>query len=136
MYFMDSIKRSNPIVVETEHVYQASNSNKIWVRARFESCSQLLVRFGVEYPKDTSGMVISNPLYISKQEIIKNNLTLTIYQIAWWDEKHIKQIVGDFRDSSYQFGYDEDGNYSEEIEIELRRRVSNMSIHSYSQIHI
>jgi hypothetical protein len=32
--------------------------------------------------------------------------------------------VGDFRDSSYQFGYDEDGNYCEEIEIELRRRVS------------
>jgi hypothetical protein len=120
----NSIKRSNHVVVPTEVIYQASDSNKIWVRARFESCSQLLVRFGCDYPEDTCGMKISNEKYICKYEIIKNKLTLTIYQIAWWDEKHIKQVVGDFRDSSYQFGYDEDGNYCEEIEIELRRRVS------------
>ena len=120
----NAVKRSNHVVVKTEKVHQASDNNKAWVKARFQANSQLLVRFGMEYPSETSGMKVQDPMYISKEAIDKNNLNLTIHQVAWWDEKHIKQVVGDFRDHSYQFGFDENGKYDAKIEIELVRRVS------------
>ena len=118
------VKRSNHVVTKTEKVHQASNGNKAWVKARFQANSQLLVRFGLEYPKDTSGMKVQDENYISRDAIEKDNLELTIHQIAWWDEKHIKQVIGDFRDYTYQFGFDENGKYDQSIEIELVRRVS------------
>ena len=120
----NAVKRSNHIVVKTEKVHQASDNNKAWVKARFQANSQLLVRFGMDYPTETSGMEVQDPVYISKEAIKKNNLSLTIHQVAWWDEKHIKQVVGDFRDHSYQFGFDENGKYDAKIEIDLVRRVS------------
>ena len=106
----NAISRSNHVKVKTETIYQASDDNLVWVRARFDACSQLLVRFGASYPENTSGMKVSDPKWISRYEILKHNLGLTMYQIAWWDEKHIKQVVGEFREYTYQFGFDEDGN--------------------------
>ena len=120
----NTIKRSNHKVVRTEKIHQASDRNSTWVKARFQANSQLMVRFGMEYPANTSGMKVQDPKFICKETINKEKLTLTIHQIGWWDEKHIKQIVGDFRDHSYQFGFDEDGKYDRSIEIELVRRVS------------
>ena len=124
----NTIKRSNHKVVRTEKIHQASDRNSSWVKARFQANSQLMVRFGMEYPANTSGMTVQDPKYICKDTIEKEKLTLTIHQIAWWDEKHIKQIVGDFRDYTYQFGFDEDGKYDRSIEIELVRRVSEQKI--------
>ena len=121
----NAIKRSNHKVVRTEKIHQTSDRNKTWVKARFQAASQLLVRFGLEYPTNTSGMTVQDPKYICKDNIEKNKLTLSIHQIAWWDEKHIQQVVGDFRDHSYQFGFDEDGKYDRSIEIDLVRRVSD-----------
>jgi hypothetical protein len=121
----NAIKRSNHQVVRTEKICQTSDQNMTWVKARFQGASQLVIRFGLEYPKNTSGMMVQDSKYISRELIVLKKLTLTIYQIAWWDEKHIQQIVGDFRDHSYQFGFDEDGKYDRDIEIDLVRRESN-----------
>ena len=72
----NAVKRSNHIVVQTEKVHQASNNNKAWVKARFQSCSQLLVRFGIDYPTETSGMTVQDPKYISKEAIKKKIFNL------------------------------------------------------------
>jgi hypothetical protein len=121
----NSIKNSNHKLVFTSKVHQASNRNLGWKQARFNSCLQLLVRFGLPVPADTSGAVVSDAAHVERTKIIENNLTLSIYQIGWWDEKHIQQVVGDIRDSSYQFGYNEHGIYDPDVEVDVKKRVSS-----------
>ena len=57
------------------------------------------------------------------EKIKEEDLGLVTPQIAFWDEKHIEQVVGEHRDHTYQFGYDNDGIYSEEVEAEVFQKV-------------
>ena len=123
----NAIKRSNHKLVRTEKTTQQSDRNLVWKQARFNACSQFIVRFGMEYPEgNTSGAELSDPNIISVEKIKEDNLDLVIEQVAFWDEKHIEQVCGEHRDFTYQFGYDEEGKYSQQVEVEVTRKVSSL----------
>jgi hypothetical protein len=130
----NAIKGSNHVVVRTEKRPQSSDSNLIWVHARFQSAAQLIIRFGLEMPADTSGATISDLRYINRVMLEQEGETFEIHQIGFWDEKHIRQVVGEFRDHSTQFGFDEDGIYCPDIMFEIEKKVSNCSfLHLYTK---
>ena len=54
----NAIKKSNHTIVKTQKRPQSSYSNLIWVQARFQSASQLVVRFGLDYSEETSGEML------------------------------------------------------------------------------
>ena len=83
----------------------------------------MLVRFGEPLPDLPEGVTFNDPSLIDRHNIIENDLTLDIYGIGWWDEKHIKQHVGHIKDQMYQFGFDDNGIYSSSVEIEEEQVV-------------
>ena len=84
----------------------------------------MLVRFGEPLPELPEGVSFNDPSIIEREVIENANLTLSIYGVGWWDEKHIEQHVGSINDSMYQFGWDEHGLYSPDVEIEEKEVVS------------
>ena len=120
----NAIKKSNHAVVKTQKRPQSSNSNLIWVQARFQAASQMIVRFGLEYPEDTAGAKVSDLKYINRDLLEAGGHTFGIHQVAWWDEKHVEQVVGELRDHTLQFGLDEDGIYSPDIIFQITEKVS------------
>ena len=132
----NSIKKSNHKKVRTEKIHQASDRNLVWRQARFQSCAQFIARFGIPFPQgDTDGAELHDQKYVDIDMLEKEGYTYVLDQIAWWDEKHIVQVVGEHRDHTYQFGYDEYGKYSEEVEIEVLRKVSYMFLLYYDGKH-
>lgn len=119
-----AISKSNHKISQTQKRHQASARNLIWRQARFNSCAQLLVRFGLPMPRDTKGAVVSDPEAININNITNNNLTLSLDQIGWWDEKHISQVVGCISDTNYHFGRDADGVYDHDADFEVEHKVS------------
>ena len=69
------------------------------------------------------GVEIQNKDYISREKLKAEGYTFVLEQIAWWNKKHIEQSVGEHRDHTYQFGYDEFGKYHQEIEVEVLHKV-------------
>ena len=47
-------------MVRTEKCPQSSDANLIWRQARFQAASQMVVRFGLDYPDDTSGATLND----------------------------------------------------------------------------
>jgi hypothetical protein len=131
----NSIKSSNYKIVRTEKRPQSSDANLIWRQARFQSASQMIVRFGLEYPDDTSGATLNDIKYINRHLLEEGGHTCEIFQVAWWDEKHIEQVVGELRDHTCQFGFDENGIYCPEIHFEILEKVSIIMI-IYAQHYI
>lgn len=128
----NSIQNSNCKVVRTIKTNQQSDRNIIWKQARFQSLSQLVVRFGHEFPQgNTSGAKLMDEKYISKEKIEEKDLGLVIQQMGFWDEKHIEQVCGEHRDFTYQFGYDENGVYNEQVEAEVFQKVSRLYKHRF-----
>jgi hypothetical protein len=77
------IKRLNPKISAVEKAKQGSSDpNSNWAKARVCWISQLLVRFGILRPPNP-------PPYLDHTKMPP----LSLYQIAWWDEKHRKVIV-------------------------------------------
>ena len=130
-----AIKRSNHTVVRKELVPQSSNSNLMWVQARFQAASQLIVRFGKDYPEDTKEARVNDLKYINRKLLEDGGHTLVMQQVGWWDEKHIKQVVGYLRDHCYQFAFDEDGLYSPDIHYEIVKMVSYVMCIYINVIH-
>ena len=124
----NAIKCSNHVTVRTEKRPQSSDSNLIWVQARFQSAAQLIVRFGIDFPENTSGAEVSDLKYINREMLEQEGETFEIHQVSFWDEKHVKQVVGEFRDHSTQFGFDEDGIYCPDIMFEIEKKVRYYSI--------
>ena len=122
----NAIKCSNHVTVRTEKCPLSSDSNLILVQARFQSTAQLIVRFGIDFPENTSGATVSDLKYINREMLEQDGETFEIHQVAWWDEKHVKQVVGEFKDYSTQFGSDEDGIYCPEIMFEIEQKVRDM----------
>ena len=128
----NAINSSNHTVVRTQKVPQSSNSNVIWVQARFQAASQFIVRFGLDYPGNTSGAKVSNIKYIDRDLLEEGGHTFGIHQVAWWDEKHVEQVVGELRDETCQFGLDEDGIYSPDIIFAITEKVSKYEQQLYT----
>jgi hypothetical protein len=122
------IKTSNHVVLKTESISQASDNKLFWKQARFNSCSQLLVRFGEEMPIDTNGATVNNVNQIDKELIKRNDLGLSVHQIGWWDEKHIQQVVGEVKQESYEFSLDSNGLYDPNGKPTDKRKVSEYPI--------
>ena len=128
----NSIKNSNCKIVRTIKTNQQSDCNVVWKQARFQSLSQLVVRFGHDFPEgNTSGAKLMDVKYISKEKIQEDDLGLVVPQVAFWDEKHIEQVCGEHRDHTYQFGYDDDGIYNEQVEAEVFQKVSKQQMYNY-----
>ena len=49
---------------------------------------------------------------------------LSIYQIAWWDEIHIRQKIGEILEYIYLFSRDEKGVYNNTFEVAAKKLVS------------
>ena len=83
---------------------------------------------------------MSDLKYINRDLLEEGGHTFGIHQVAWWDEKHVEQVVGELRDHTCQFGLDEDGIYSPDIIFAITERVSVefkcYSLHlSYLYVH-
>jgi hypothetical protein len=119
-----AITESNHKVSRTSKQCQASDRNKFWKQARFNSCAQLLVRLGGSIPDDTNGAVVTDPSAVDPERLKNKGLTLDLEQIAWWDEKHIPQVVGEISEQNYQFGRDNDEIYSPTVDFDVEQKVS------------
>ena len=99
-------------------ISQATNSNLHWVRARAQFVAQLLVRLGHDLPPELETTCFHPPTILD-EDLLKD-LTLSLNQIVWWDEVHIKQKIGEVLDTVFRFAknehntYDEDGDINEE----------------------
>jgi hypothetical protein len=118
-----AITESNHKTTRTSKRCQASDRNTMWRQARFNACSQLLVRLGGTMPSDTNGAVVSDPAAIDPDRIKEAGLDLELEQIAWWDEKHIPQVVGEINDNNYHFAKDENGIYDPSAKLEVTQKV-------------
>ena len=81
--------------------------------------------FGKILSVNTSGARVSDPTAIDREQILRNNLALDFFGMAWWDEKHIKQVVGEINGTAYQFATDINGVYDQSVELEKVEVVSN-----------
>lgn len=95
-------------------VTQATNNNRHWVKARLNFTAQLLVRFGRDLPSNFDNTVLSDPSTVDINLLQADKLMLSLYQIAWWDEIHIKQKLGEILDIVYRFAKNEKGLYDDE----------------------
>ena len=111
-------------VQTTKKISQASNSNVHWVQARLNFTAQLLVRFGHELPSDLNLDSIKPNSIVDKSLLQTNGLMMSLYQVAWWDEIHIKQRIGEVLDMVYRFAKNKNGIYDKKGEIQKAKPVS------------
>ena len=78
------------------------------------------MRFGKILPVNRSGASVNDESAISRSRILQENLTLSIFGMSWWDEKHIEQLVGEIKEKKYQFACGEDGVYDKSVELEKK----------------
>ncbi len=100
-------------------VTQASDENEHWVRARLNFCGQLAVRFGCDLPP----VVNIDPGFVDKPQLEAKSLMLSIHQIAWWDEIHIRQKIGEFLPKIHVFAKTENGVYDEKGKLEEEEKL-------------
>ena len=100
-------------------VTQASDENEHWVGARRNFCGQLAVRFGCHLPPDVN----IDPGFVDKPQLEAKSLMLSIYQIAWWDEIHIRQKIGEFLPKVHVFAKTENGVYDEKGKLEEEEKL-------------
>lgn len=118
------VKRSNHTQALVVKCHQASDRNHFWKQARFQFCAQLMVRFGLPLPEETSGIRFNDVQALDIQKIRDNNLTLDLCGVAWWNEKHIQQCVGSLKDRQFQFGWDTNRLYCDTEVVKERDVVS------------
>ena len=94
------------------------------MQARYQLCAQLLVRFGIELPSHVTGDISIAPAIIDKTLLSGGRFNLNVYQIAWWDEVHIRQCIGETKECIYEFSRDEKGLYKKDGVISKKTKVS------------
>ena len=77
---------------------QQSNNNVVWVKARYQLASQLLVQFGEELLAHVHQEILPNEFINST---IDSSFGLSLYQIAWCNEIHICHKIGKILDYIY-----------------------------------
>ncbi len=117
---------------KVKKVPQQSNNNPVWVRARYNLTAQLLVRFGLELPSHVTEEGEIDPAIIDKVQLAAKGHTLSIYQIAWWDEIHIRQKIGELLEYIYVFAQDENGLYNKKSTVQRRKLVSTKQKQIYN----
>lgn len=127
-----AIKRMSHTTHRTHVVNQASDKREFWKKARLYYCAQLLIRLGEVLPEEIDINELAHGVVTSSaynfHELKERGLTIeSIYQIAFWDELHIHQEVGESRDLYITFPKDEFGVYDPNgIDTEAgKRRVSD-----------
>lgn len=111
---------------KVKKVPQQSNNNAVWVRARYNLAAQLLVRFGLDLPSHVTEEGEIDPKIIDTVAIAAQGLNLSIHQIAWWDEIHIRQKIGEILEYIYVFSQNEKGLYDKNSPIQKKMLVSNI----------
>ena len=135
----NAVNRTKSMKLTTVKVSQASDDWDFWKKAQLIYCIQYLIRLGKEVPENVINLLdVENKINFSYQKLQQESLTIdSIYRIAFWDEVHFQQVVGEIRDNYISFPRDEFGVYdpSEEID-EGEERVSKNRlcfIHIYIQ---
>ena len=108
---------------KVKKVSQQQN-NPIWVHARYQLCAQLMVRFGMDLPPHVLNDDSINPAIIDKNVIAEKGFHLSIHQIAWWDEIHIRQKIGEILEHVFVFSRDHKGVYNRGCKVEKKKFVS------------
>ena len=119
-----ALQNMNHEKYKVRKVTQASNKNLHWVQARLNFTAQLLVRFGKDLPPDLDITTVQPPHIIDKKMLEAEGLMLSLHQVAWWDEIHIKQRIGEIFDVIYRFARGHDGNYSKTGVVDTKTLVS------------
>ncbi len=122
----NALERMKHEVCKVEKVTQGSNKNLHWVQARLNWSAQLLVRFGRDLPPGFDKKILQPPTCADRSLIESCGLNLSLYQIAWWDEIHIKQRVGEVFDTIYRFAKNDQGFYDENGTINEEKLVSSL----------
>ena len=118
-----ALENMNCKIVNVQKTSQASDTNLHWVQARLNFTSQLLLRFGLELPENIPNNVKASN-FLDKLRIHSENLSMSLFQIAWWDEIHVKQKIGEVVEKLYRFAKNEDGLYDEKGVIDDAKLVS------------
>ena len=106
-----AVQRMKHRKIKTESISQASHNNKHWQQARLNYYAQLVVRFGLPLPV-VQPFKIEHVLVICDRRLLeKGHLMLSPFQIAWWDEIHLYQVIGCMQDSTLVFPRDSNGVY-------------------------
>jgi len=131
----NAVNRTKSMKLTTVKVSQASDDRDFWKKARLIYCIQYLVRLGKEVTDDViNSLDVENKINFSYQKLQQESLTInSIYRIAFWDEVHFQQVVGEIRDNYISFPRDEYGVYdpSEEIDEGEERVSKNRLCYSY-----
>ena len=122
-----ALENMNCKVVNVKKVSQATNNNLHWVAARLNFTSQLLLRFGCDLPENLPDNVQSS-FFLDQDRIQAENLSLSLFQVAWWDEIHVRQKIGQVLEKLYVFAKDEHGIYNDNGVIDDKKLVSKISI--------
>jgi hypothetical protein len=104
-----SVHRLNPVVERTPTASQGSKDKlAAWTVARKGWIAQLLIRFGEMSDEKLETLKVDGilPPYFR----IENLTSLTLDQIAWFDETHKKVVIGMGKDFQTKFRRDEHGN--------------------------
>ena len=118
----NTLLRMNFEKQKVKKVPQQTN-HPIWCKARYQLAAQLLARFDQELPEPVQDDI--EAIIIDREAITTQGLLLSIHQIAWWDEIHIHQHIGENVEYVCVFPKTEKGVYSQTGEIEKKKLVSN-----------
>lgn len=125
----NAIQRTSHSIQCPQKVTQASNDRLIWKRARLIYCIQYLVRLNeLDIEEIIEKVGSEDEEYrqnFTREKLLEKNLTIDdIYRIAFWDETHFQQEVGESRDMYITFPRDQFGTYDpdrEDSEEEYKR---------------
>ena len=114
----NATERMKYIKYKVKNIPQASDNNLHWVKARLNFCAQLLVRLGRDLPEGFDKTQIAPAKIIDREFLESEGLMLSLHQIAFWDEIHIKQKIGEILEYIFKFAKNENDVYDENAEID------------------
>jgi len=138
----NTIQRTHHTKRRPTKVGQASDDRLFWKRARLIYCLQYLVRLGKETivtEEVLDSHQIDDKIKYNYQYLQEHDLAIDdLYRIAFWDEIHFHQEVGEGRDVFISFPRDKFGTYdkSKEEDEEKADRVSNMKNKYHFQFNV
>ena len=109
----NAVQRTTHEKNTTVKVSQASDDREFWKKARLIYCLQYLIRLGEDIAEETiDALDIDNKMNMNYHILKSESLTIdSIYQIAFWDEVHFQQVVGESCDQYISFPRDDFGVY-------------------------
>ena len=116
----NAIKNSKHIIASRVTKPQTDENNTFHQQEKYNWFAQILARLGEIIPPNPNSEFRSRLRddFIEYDKLKEDNLTFVLEQVAFWDEIHIKQVVGSDVKKVFLFPTNHHGLYDEDEDID------------------